>query len=107
LKNSTLIYLGSVIFRTLLMGLIFLLPAISYRRPPALLATQLDVYGYIFWGRVAFGLVVPLIFGFMVWSAAKIRSTQSATGILYATIVLVLLGETFARVLFLITGIPV
>ena len=39
------------------------------------------------------GLVAPLIFGLMAYSAAKIRSTQSATGILYVAAVCAILGE--------------
>lgn len=63
--------------------------------------------GILFWARAGFGLAAPLLFGWMIWSSVKARNTQSATGILYATIVLVLIGEAFAKYLFLFTGIPV
>jgi hypothetical protein len=63
--------------------------------------------GLLFWARVAFGLLAPMIFGMMIWGTVKVRNTQSATGILYATIVLVLVGETFSKYLYLFTGIPV
>ncbi len=43
--------------------------------------------------RVLFGLASPLLFGWMALASAKIRSTQSATGILYPTLVLVSVGE--------------
>ncbi len=66
----------------------------------------LDFRGYFFIARAAIGLLLPLVFGWMTWSAVKIGSTQSATGILYATVVLTLLGETFGNVLFRMTGIP-
>lgn len=39
------------------------------------------------------GFVAPLIFGWMALSSARIRSTQSATGILYVAVVCVILGE--------------
>jgi hypothetical protein len=59
-----------------------------------------------FMARVTIGLVIPLIFGFMIWGTVKIRSTQSATGILYATIIMVLIGEAFAQFLSNLIGIP-
>ncbi len=63
--------------------------------------------GILFWARIGFGLAAPLLFGWMIWSSVKVQNTQSATGILYATIVLVLIGEAFAKYLYLFTGIPV
>jgi hypothetical protein len=42
--------------------------------------------------RVAVGLVVPLVFGWMVAQSLRWRNTRSATGILYASTVLVLIG---------------
>jgi hypothetical protein len=46
------------------------------------------------------GLAVPLILSWMAWEAAKIRSTQSATGILYVVVVLSFLGELTSQLLF-------
>lgn len=43
--------------------------------------------------RVLFGLVGPLATGWMALASARIRSTQSATGILYPGLVLVCMGE--------------
>ncbi|MFN7975967.1 MAG: hypothetical protein U0166_27135 [Acidobacteriota bacterium] len=43
--------------------------------------------------RLAVGLVVPFVFAIMIWKTAKIRSTQSATGILYVANVFVFVGE--------------
>jgi hypothetical protein len=63
--------------------------------------------GILFWARVGFGLAIPLVFGGMIWGSVKVRNTQSATGILYATIVMILVGEAFAKYLYLFTGIPV
>jgi hypothetical protein len=52
------------------------------------------------------GLVAPLIFGLMAYSAAKIRSTQSATGILYVAAVCAILGELVGVLLARQTGLP-
>lgn len=47
--------------------------------------------------RVAVGLVVPLLFAWMTSSSLRYENTRSATGILYASTVLVLIG-TFVSV---------
>jgi hypothetical protein len=39
------------------------------------------------------GFAGPLALGWMAWHAARIRSTQSATGILYVVVILSFLGE--------------
>jgi hypothetical protein len=46
--------------------------------------------------RAAVGLAVPLVFAAMVGSCLRYRNTRSATGILYASTVLVLIGEALA-----------
>lgn len=50
------------------------------------------------------GFVGPLVLGWMAWETAKIRSTQSATGILYVVVVLCFLGELTSLLLLEKTG---
>ena len=40
-----------------------------------------------------FGVVFPLILTYMVYETVKVKSTQSATGILYVVVTSVLMGE--------------
>lgn len=49
--------------------------------------------------RWGFGILAPAIGTFLAWRTAQIRSTQSATGILYAVTTLALLGELAGLVL--------
>lgn len=63
--------------------------------------------GIFFGARLAFGLIMPLIFGYMIWQTVKLHSTQSATGILYATVVFVILGEAFSKFIFYFMNLPV
>ncbi len=107
LKNSTLIYIASVVLRILLIA-VSILVYFKMKQAGELVTavSSLTGSGYIFMSRIVFGLIVPLIFGVMAWKSALIRSTQSATGILYATIILVLVGETFGKVLFFLIGVP-
>jgi hypothetical protein len=49
--------------------------------------------------RWGLGLVGPFVLGGMAWSAATIRSTQSATGILYVVVIFCFLGELTSQLL--------
>jgi hypothetical protein len=54
--------------------------------------------------RWIIGLVGPLVLGWLAWETARIRSTQSATGILYVVVILVFLGELTSQLLLEKTG---
>jgi hypothetical protein len=43
--------------------------------------------------RWSSGLIGPAILGWMAWQSARIRATQSATGILYVVVIFVFIGE--------------
>jgi hypothetical protein len=49
--------------------------------------------------RWCLGLIAPLILGWMAWETARIRSTQSATGILYVVVIVGFLGELMSQLL--------
>jgi hypothetical protein len=110
LQMATWVFIGIAILRAaLVMSTVWLL---SNSSQTTLAETAQSLLGFsmsgiLFWARVGFGLAVPLVFGWMIWGSVKVRNTQSATGILYATIVLVLVGEAFSKYLYLFTGIPV
>jgi protein NrfD len=67
--------------------------------------TSID--GIFFWQRVLFGLFGPALLAYLTWETAKIRSTQSATGILYVDFFTVVVGEVLAKYLLLSTRVPV
>jgi hypothetical protein len=52
------------------------------------------------------GLLVPCVFVYMTHDCIKRRATQSATGILYVTGVLIFIGEMIALYLTRETGLP-
>jgi hypothetical protein len=52
------------------------------------------------------GLAGPLVFGWMAYASARIRSTQSATGILYVAVICCFLGELLSLLLTRQTGLP-
>jgi hypothetical protein len=66
-----------------------------------------SVDGIFFWQRILFGLAGPAVLSYLTWQTAKIRSTQSATGILYVDFFTVVVGEVLAKYIVLATRVPV
>ncbi len=70
-------------------------------------APLFEPFGLFFLGtRVAVGLLFPLVFAAMAASALRLRNTRSATGILYASTVLVLIGAAISVTLQDSYGVP-
>ena len=59
-----------------------------------------------FWLRIVIGFALPLLFGWMAWSTARMRSMMAATGLLYLTTAAVLAAQIAARALMLDSGRP-
>jgi len=56
--------------------------------------------------RVAWGILPPLGMAYWIWETVRLKSTQSATGILYAAMVCTMIGEGMGLYLTLATGVP-
>ena len=56
--------------------------------------------------RFLVGLAVPMVLTWMAIECVRLRSNQSATGILYVSSTMILLGEILALALFANTGLP-
>jgi len=54
-------------------------------------------YGFFLTLRVMFGILGPAVLAYLVWECVRIRSNQSATGILYVATAIVLIGEIAAK----------
>jgi hypothetical protein len=101
LIQLTFLCLGAIVAQIVLLPLLLLLPG---PRPESV--QQLFSEYLVFLGvRVVFGLLVPLVATVMTWRTARIRSLDSATGLLYVVAALILAGEIAARTLFFLTGI--
>src|SRR5262245_10192941 len=59
-------------------------------QPSATLSGAMALWLPVRWGV---GLLGPAVLTVLAWQTARIRSTQSATGILYVVVILVFLGE--------------
>ncbi len=62
--------------------------------------------GLFFMFRFLMGLAAPLLLSVLIWQTVKMRSTQSATGLLYVALILVLFGELVSQFLLVRTGYP-
>jgi hypothetical protein len=72
-------------------------------RPPAgTLETEVILWLPVRW---ALGFVAPLVLAWMAWETARIRSTQSATGILYVVVIFCFVGELTGQLLLSKTGL--
>ncbi|MEK7730006.1 MAG: hypothetical protein AAB354_16485 [candidate division KSB1 bacterium] len=110
LRMASLLFLGATVARALFVIALMLYSFFSNETALAESAAALLSFsgnGILFWARCLIGLLGPLIFAFMIYETVKLRSTQSATGMLYATVVLVFIGEAFSKFLWFFTGIPV
>jgi hypothetical protein len=57
--------------------------------------------------RLLFGLLIPASLATFTWKTIEMRSTQSATGILYVVVFLTLVGEALSVYLSLETQVPI
>ena len=62
--------------------------------------------GVFVWMRLLFGIAGPFSLLWFIWKTVEIRSTQSATGILYVQLFLVMSGELLAKYLRVAAGLP-
>jgi hypothetical protein len=95
-------------FRTLFFALALALHWEPYGRMVFLLdhLELFHAYGVFFWQRILFGILTPIGLAWMIWKTAQMRSTQSATGILYVAMVLVLVGEFIGKYFLVRYHIP-
>jgi hypothetical protein len=70
---------------------------------PSLVTLEAALWLGLRWGL---GLIGPLALGWMAWQTARIRSTQSATGILYVVVIFCFLGELTSQLLLARNGVP-
>jgi hypothetical protein len=98
LVRVTFLCLGAIVAQCVLLPLLLFTPGASIQ-------VLLSDYGLFLGVRVIFGLLVPLVATLMTWRTARIRSLDSATGLLYIVAALILAGEITARTLFFLTGV--
>src|SRR5262249_13246183 len=109
LQSIVKVHIISMVVRVVVVGAAVFL-AIATWQPglgPSFRHYITSVAGIFFWQRLLFGLAGPALLSYLTWETAKIRSTQSATGILYVDFFTVVVGEVLAKYLLLATRVPV
>jgi len=108
LRRLTVLLVVALVLRTLVVALALAGPAhAGYEGLSAVAHGLWSPDGVFIWMRLLFGLLGPLSLLWFIWKTVEIRSTQSATGILYVQLFLVLAGELLAKYLRVAAGVPV
>lgn len=109
LQTVVKVHIGSTLLRIVVVGVVVGVALASWESPSGAGYDRyiLSLEGVFLWQRVLFGLAGPVVLAYLTWETAKIRSTQSATGILYVDFFTVIVGEVLAKYLLVSTRVPV
>ncbi|MFQ6020311.1 MAG: hypothetical protein ACE5KW_06100, partial [Dehalococcoidia bacterium] len=102
LREMTALLLVTLVLQAILLG-----PNLALPRDT--IANSIDVsigMNPFFWMRVAGGLAFPMVLVYMAYDSSGIRAMQSATGLLYIAMALVISGEVLAKGLLFVTAVP-
>ena len=107
LRRLTVLLIVAMAIRGLLVGFLLIGPVhAGYSEARMVAAGLWSADGVFVWMRVLFGIVGPFSLIYFIWRTVEIRSTQSATGILYVQLFLVLAGELLAKYMRVAVGFP-
>ena len=105
LRRLTVLLIVGLLLRSAVVGVALAAgDAGAYQDLRAVAAGLWSPDGVFVWMRLLFGLAGPLSLLWFIWKTVEIRSTQSATGILYVQLFLVLSGELLAKYLRVAAG---
>jgi protein NrfD len=107
LQSIVKVHMASMALRVFVVASAIFVAIVSWEPGlgPSFQSYIFSIAGIFFWQRVLFGLLGPAVLSYLTWETAKIRSTQSATGILYVDFFTVVVGEVLAKYLFLATRV--
>jgi len=106
LRRLTVLLAAGLAARAIMVGVALFAVAGAYDAAATVAAGRWDNDGLFVWMRLLFGIAGPLSLIGFVWKTVEIRSTQSATGILYVQLFLVMSGELLATYLRVSAGFP-
>ncbi len=107
LRRLTVLLVVALALRALVVGVALAGPVHAGYEGARLVASGLfSPDGVFVWMRLLFGIAGPFSLIWFIWKTVEIRSTQSATGILYVQLFLVLSGELLASYLRVAAGLP-
>jgi protein NrfD len=107
LRRLTVLLIAALVLRGVVVGFVLASPVhAGYEEARAIAVGLWSPDGIFVWMRLLFGIAGPLSLVYFIWKTVEIRSTQSATGILYVQLFLVLAGELLAKYLRVAAGFP-
>ena len=106
LRRMTVLLAAGLAVRAVVVGVALFAVAGAFDAAATVAAGRWSPDGIFVWMRVLFGIAGPLSLIGFVWKTVEIRSTQSATGILYVQLFLVMSGELLATYLRVSAGYP-
>ena len=106
LRRLTVLLAAGLAARAVVVGVALFAAAGASEAAGLVAAGRWSPDGIFVWMRLLFGIVGPLALIGFVWKTVEIRSTQSATGILYVQLFLVMSGELLATYLRVSAGYP-
>ena len=107
LRRLTVLLVAGLALRSLVVGYVLFGPTHAGLEAAQRVASGLwSPDGVFVWMRLLFGIAGPLSLVWFIWKTVEIRSTQSATGILYVQLFLVMSGELLAKYLRVAAGLP-
>jgi len=107
LRRLTSLLIVGLVARTVTVGVALLGPVRSALDEAQMVAMGLwSPDGIFVWMRLLFGIVGPFSLIWFIWKTVELRSTQSATGILYVQLFLVMSGELLAKYLRVAASLP-
>ena len=107
LARLTKVLIAAIGIRVVTMLISLFVLQVEQSLPIMSVLTELMVrQAMMFWPRIIFGVLVPVVLAFMIQSTVRIQHTQAATGLLYLAVVALLFGEFFSKFLLFAVRIP-
>lgn len=102
LREMTAVLLVAMVAQALLIIPALALPRDSF---PSSVDTPV-MENVFFWLRVAGGIGFPMVLAYMAWDSTSVKAMQSATGLLYIAMALVLAGEVMGKGVLFVSAVP-
>lgn len=107
LPESPLQEMTGFLLIAIVMQALLIVPALALPRDsfPSSVDTPI-LENAFFWLRIGGGIGFPLLLAYMAYDSSGVRAMQSATGLLYIAMALVLAGEVMGKGVFFVSAVP-
>lgn len=107
LPEQPLREMTAFLFVAMIVQGLLIIPALALPRDAVANAVHTPILqNPFFWLRVGGGLAFPMLLVWMAYDSSRVRAMQSATGLLYIAMALVLSGEVLGKGLLFVSAVP-